>query len=90
MDETVNAGDNSCECAEIGEADYLSVDNGINGIVLCKNCPGIILVFSVAERNLFVFGIKGLDEYGYLIDREPKEVESDLVDFAAFYLKAEG
>ena len=26
VDKTVNAGDNSCECTEIGKADYLSVD----------------------------------------------------------------
>ena len=60
MDKTVNAGDNSCECAEIGKADYLSVDNGSLGIVLAKDLPRIVLVFSVAQRNLFLLGIESL------------------------------
>ena len=71
MDKAVNAGDNSGECAESGDTHNLGLNNIAYLVSLLENCPGIVLVFSVAERNLFVFGIKGLDEYfNFLTDGE--------------------
>ena len=62
MDKTVDAGDNLCECAECCETNDFCFDNCSFGIVLLKDFPGIVLVFSVAERDLLVFSVKSLDE----------------------------
>ena len=71
MDKTVDAGDDPCKCAEGGETDDLSLDHAAYGIILPEDLPGIVLVSSVAERDLLILSVESLDvNVNFLTDAE--------------------
>ena len=42
MDQTVNAGNDLCECTELGDAYDSSLDNIADLVLLNELCPGVI------------------------------------------------
>ena len=67
MDQTVNAGNDLCECTELGNAYDSSLDNIADLVLLNELCPGVLIGILSGEGNSLLLRIEGLNDNGDLV-----------------------
>lgn len=67
MDQTVNAGNNLCECTELSNAYDSSLDNIADLVLLNELCPGVLIGILSGEGNSLLLRIEGLNDNGDLV-----------------------
>ena len=67
MDQTVNAGNDLCECTELGNAYDSSLDNIADLVLLNELCPGVLVRILSGEGNSLLLRIEGLNDNGDLV-----------------------
>jgi len=66
VDQTVNAGNDLCECTELSNAYDSSLDNIADLVLLNELCPGVLVRILSGEGNSLLLRIEGLNDNGRL------------------------
>ena len=67
MDQTVNAGNDLCECTELSNAYDSSLDNIADLVLLNELCPGVLIGILSGEGNSLLLRVEGLNDNGDLV-----------------------